>query len=132
MPSFSPISKLRLATCHPELQRLFNDVVELRDCAILVGHRGEADQAAACAAGKSRTPWPTSNHNCTPSRAVDVAPYPVDWSDIDGFKEFAAFVQERAVALGISIRWGGDFKHLKDYDHFELTYDGLGGTNGTT
>jgi hypothetical protein len=121
MPSFSAISKERLSTCHPDLQRLFNDVITARDCSILVGFRCEADQDLACKEGNSETPWPTSKHNCQPSRAVDVAPYPVNWGDIDGFREFASFVKERAAALNIGIRWGGDWSSLADLDHFELT-----------
>lgn len=120
MPAFSAISKERLATCDPRLQELFNDVVEFADCSILVGHRGKEAQDMACAAGNSRTPWPTSNHNCSPSRAVDVAPWPIQWEDIEGFRVFAAYVKSRAAALGIGIRWGGDFTTIKDYDHFEL------------
>lgn len=120
MPSFSPTSAARLATCDLLLQELFNDVVQQYDCAILVGHRGQADQDIACHDGKSKTPWPTSCHNSEPSRAVDAAPTPIDWSDIGRFKDFAAFVKIRAAALGIAIRWGGDFKTLHDYDHFEL------------
>lgn len=123
MPTFSAISLERLATCHPDLQRLFNDVVQTHDISILVGHRCEADQDIACREGKSHTPWPTSCHNAMPSRAVDVAPYPVNWGDIDGFRKLAAFVKERASALGIGIRYGGDFRTLPDYDHFELTPD---------
>lgn len=120
MALFSETSKTRLQTAHPDLQRLFFDVIQGWDCAILCGHRDEADQAAACAKGNSGTPWPTSKHNSCPSLAVDVAPYPVDWADIQRFKDFAAYVKGRAEALGIAIRWGGDFKSLKDYDHFEL------------
>jgi peptidoglycan L-alanyl-D-glutamate endopeptidase CwlK len=131
MPSFSLISKVRLQSCNPLLQRLFNDVIQTRDCAILVGERNQCDQDAACASGKSRAPWPTSKHNCSPSRAVDVAPFPIDWDDIKRFREFADFVKERAAALGISVRWGGDFKTIGDFDHWELTDNGIGGSDGT-
>jgi len=117
---FSEKSKERLQSCHSDLQKLFFDVIQMADCAILCGHRDEADQAAACAKGNSNTPWPTSKHNSCPSLAVDVAPYPIDWNDIQRFKDFATLVKERASALGIAIRWGGDFRTLADYDHFEL------------
>lgn len=127
MPLFSAISKERLATCDPRLQELFNDVIEFRDCSILVGHRGKAAQDLACAEGNSRAPWPTSNHNCSPSRAVDAAPYPIDWEDIERFKEFADYVKSRATALGIKIRWGGDYRTIKDYDHFELETENVTG-----
>lgn len=120
MPAFSDISKERLSTCHPDLQLLFNDVIQGWDCSILVGHRCEEDQNKACAEGKSHTPWPTSKHNSQPSMAVDVAPYPIDWSNIDRFRDFANYVQSRADALGIKIRWGGTFSRLSDLDHFEL------------
>lgn len=120
MPKFSATSTARLQTCAPALQELFNAVIEIQDCSILVGHRGQEDQDKACAAGKSQTPWPTSCHNSTPSRAVDAAPYPIDWNDIERFKQFAAVVKGIADARGIKIRWGGDFKTFKDYDHFEL------------
>lgn len=121
MPTFSPSSTERLATCDQRLQDLFNDVIKVRDCSIMVGYRCKEDQDLACAAGKSKAAWPTSLHNCQPSKAVDVAPWPIRWEDIDGFRLFAAYVKERAAALGIGIRWGGDFTNLKDYDHFELT-----------
>lgn len=120
MPTFSQTSLDRLATCHPDLQRLFNDVIQYRDCSILVGHRCEADQDVACATGKSHTPWPTSKHNSEPSMAVDAAPYPLVWEDIQRFKDFADFVMGRAAELGIKIRWGGTFKTLCDLDHFEI------------
>jgi len=123
MPAFSKTSLDRLATCHPKLRELFNDVVQTRDCTILVGFRDKTDQDIACHDGKSCAPWPTSPHNKTPSEGVDVAPYPIDWRNIDRFKEFAAFVKERAKALHIDINWGGDFTHLHDYDHFELKHD---------
>ncbi len=102
MNQFSPNSLARLHTCHLDLQRLFQDVLLYPDCSILVGHRCQADQDLACAAGKSHAPWP------------------IDWDDIGRFQAFALLVFARAAALGIGIRWGGDFTTIKDYDHFEL------------
>lgn len=122
MNAFSPTSLDRLSTCHPDLQRLFNAVVQTSDCTILVGFRDEADQDIACHDGKSCAPWPTSPHNKTPSEGVDVAPYPIDWRDIERFKAFAVVVKSTAQTLGIGIKWGGDFLHLHDYDHWELAW----------
>lgn len=136
MAVFSALSLQRLATCDARLQRLFNDVIQSRDCSILVGHRDAYAQAVAVATGKSKTPWPTSKHNSDPSLAVDVAPYPIDWSDIQAFKDFADFVLERAAVLGVPIRWGGDFTTIRDYDHFEIFElapgDGITGTDHGT
>ena len=64
--------------------------------------------------------WPNGKHNKKPSLAVDVVPYPVDWSDIERFIRFGWFVKGLAIGLGIKIRWGGDWKRFKDYPHFEL------------
>lgn len=120
MPKFSQTSQSRLAGCDPRLQELFQDVIQHQDCAILVGHRCEEDQNAACINGKSELVWPNSKHNTQPSLAVDAAPYPIDWDNIESFKLFGMFVKLRAKVLGIPIRWGGDFRSFKDYDHFEL------------
>ena len=43
MPAFSQRSKDRLATCHPDLQRVMNKVVERYDISIICGHRGEEE-----------------------------------------------------------------------------------------
>ena len=120
MPSFSKESQDRLSTCDYKLQELMNDVIQHADISILCGHRGKEDQDKACAAGNSKTPWPTSHHNCSPSAAVDIAPFPIDWNDNKRFKELGALVKQRAAALGIKIRWGGDFVSWKDLPHFEL------------
>lgn len=129
MPKFGLASREALATCHPDLQRLFNEVIKHWDCKVLEGHRGKAAQNAAYAAGASQLKWPFGNHNKKPSTAVDVVPYPVDWDDIEGFVAFAFFVQGVAAALGIKIRWGGDWnkdrrytdERFRDFPHFELT-----------
>lgn len=117
---FSPKSLERLQSCDSRLQILFQDVIQYQDCSILVGHRCEADQNAACSSGKSELIWPNSKHNSQPSLAVDAGPSPINWGNIEAFKLFGAFVKLRAKALSIPIRWGGDFHSFKDYDHFEL------------
>ncbi len=47
MPRFSRRSQHRLRTCKTSLQDVFNFVVELFDCTILEGHRGEEAQNRA-------------------------------------------------------------------------------------
>ena len=119
MPSFSTKSEAKLLTCDHRLQRLFREVVKSVDCTILCGHRGKEEQDEAYALGNSTLQWPHSNHNVTPSRAVDVAPYPVDWNDLSRFREFAVIVKEVAARMGIKVRWGGDWK-MRDYPHWEV------------
>ncbi|WP_448216272.1 M15 family metallopeptidase [Endozoicomonas sp. 2B-B] len=128
MPSFSKTSKARLETCHPDLQRLMNKVVERFDCSIICGHRGKEEQEKAFREGKSQARFGQSKHNTIPSIAVDVAPYPIDWEDREYFAHFAGYVRAVADDLGIKIRWGGDWnmdnrssdETFSDMPHFEL------------
>ena len=128
MANFGKTSKKRLKTCDEKLQSLFNEVVKVFDCSILVGHRGEEDQNKAYKEGNSQVKWPKGKHNKKPSSAVDVAPYPIDWEDRERFSYFAGFVKGVAWRLNIPIRWGGDWdgdtelsdNNFDDLVHFEL------------
>jgi peptidoglycan L-alanyl-D-glutamate endopeptidase CwlK len=135
MANFSSQSKYQLFTCHPDLQVLFNEVIKTFDCIVLEGFRNEANQEKAFAAGNSKLHWPNGKHNRTPSIAVDVSPYPVDWNNASRFFWFAGYVMGIASQLRASgkithdIRYGGDWnrnfditdeKGLRDLVHFEL------------
>ena len=109
MANFSDRSQVNLATCDEKLQEVFEQVVQHFDCTVLEGHRGEARQNQMISEGKSQLDWPNSNHNTSPSSAVDVAPYPIDWSNRDRFHLFAGYVMGIARSLGYSLRWGGDW-----------------------
>lgn len=121
MPRFSAKSLDRLDTCHPELRRLFLDVVAVHDCTVLEGHRSLERQAELVAEGKSKVR--RSKHNETPSLAVDVAPYPIRWDDTARFVAFGVYVCGRARELGIPLRWGGDWDG--DGDRSDQTFDDL-------
>lgn len=128
MPTFSTRSESQLRSCDPRLQAVFREVIEHRDCTVIVGHRGREDQEAAFETGHSQKHWPDGAHNATPSRAADVAPYPIDWKDRERFALFAGFVLGIATSMGVSLRWGGDWsgdgrtsdEKLSDLVHFEL------------
>lgn len=128
MFSFSSTSRSKLSQCHPLLQDLFYEVIKHVDCSIICGFRKEVDQNIAFSTGKSGVQWPDSNHNDTPSTAVDVVPYPIDWNDHNRFYNFVGFVRGIAVMKGIDIRvgadWDGDFEvkdqNFHDLPHFEL------------
>ena len=109
MPRFGKRSKKRLATCDDRLQDLFKIVIKYFDCTVIQGLRGEAEQNQAYDAGRSKLRYPDGKHNADPSKAVDVAPYPIDWSDRDRFHYFGGFVLGIASQLGLKIRWGGDW-----------------------
>lgn len=128
MPTFGKTSRKRLSQCDPRLQQLFNEVIKNYDCSILQGHRSEEEQNRYFDEGKSKVRYPNSKHNSKPSRAVDVAPYPLDWNNTNRFYHFAGCVQGIATQMGIKIRWGGDWDSDKDFSdqnfndlpHFEL------------
>ena len=128
MPSFSAKSKQHLASCDPDLIRLFNEVVKHFDCTVTCGFRSQVEQDEAYRTGRSQLQFPASNHNVYPSRAVDVIPYPVDWDDIDRFLLFIGFVKGVASQMGIKVRsgidWDDDWNikehRFLDYPHFEL------------
>ncbi len=120
MPKFGPASIKRLSECHPDLQALFYSVISEVDCSILCGYRGQKEQQEAYMTGHSKAQWKESPHNFSPSYAVDVAPFPIDWANEKRFNEFAAIVKWHAERLKIKIKWGGDFKSFKDRPHWEL------------
>jgi len=64
--------------------------------------------------------WPDGRHNKSPSRAVDLAPYPIDFQDIKRFEILGWFVKGLAKGLGIKVIWGGDWANFRDWGHFEL------------
>lgn len=120
MPKFGKRSRKELATAHPDLQRLFNEVVKMFDCAVICGHRGKADQEKAFAGGFSKVQWPKSKHNRVPSLAVDVAPFPSLFKDVSKFHDLAVVVKETAKRLGIKVTWGGAWKNFPDLPHWQI------------
>ena len=129
MPEFSHRSLERLRTCHPDIRKVLKTaIVNGPDFTILCGHRGEEEQTKAFVEGRSSLKWPHSKHNQSPSRAVDVAPYPVDWSDIGRFRVVVSYILGVADALGVEMRSGGDWDRdweesdewFRDGPHLEL------------
>ena len=127
MPQFSKTSAARLATCHPDLQKLFNEVIKTRDCTIICGARTLAEQQAAYAGGHSKLDGikKKSMHQVSKeqplSLAVDVLPFPLNWTDELGHFKFAAFVLETASKMGIKLEWGGNWQSFVDRPHYQLS-----------
>ena len=128
MARFGRRSKERLVTCEKDLQMLFNEVIKYVDCSVLEGHRNGERQNKLYEEGKTKVRYPNGRHNSSPSRAVDVTPYPVDWKDRERQTLFAGFVLGVANQIGINLRWGGDWDQdfevqdnkFDDFPHFEL------------
>ena len=125
MYKFSEASQKNLDTCDHHLKILFEQVITRRDCAVVCGHRGEVDQNAAFNSGKSKLKFPLSKHNTDPSEAVDVYPCVNGRiaTDEDSCRVFGGFVMGMASAMGMSIRWGGDWD--RDADVNDNTFNDL-------
>jgi hypothetical protein len=120
MPKFSESSLRHLEQCHPHLQQVAHEAIKHFDFKVICGHRGKAEQDKAFREKKSKVRWPDSKHNKNPSKAFDAVPVPLDWDDIDSFREMAAAMKDAAKRVHVSIRWGGDFKGFFDGPHFEI------------
>jgi peptidoglycan L-alanyl-D-glutamate endopeptidase CwlK len=135
MAEFGKRSMDRLATAHPDLQKVMKEAIKDFDFTILYGYRTPEEQKKLYEVGRhlDGDTWQVvgktvtnldgtvkkSKHNYNPSLAVDIAPYPIDWEDIDRFKTMVQIVKNAALRVGVSIKCGADWK-MRDYPHFEL------------
>jgi peptidoglycan LD-endopeptidase CwlK len=135
MASFGRRSLDRLATAHPDLQKVMKEAIQNFDFTVLYGYRTPEEQRDLYKIGRhwDGDTWEVvgktvtnldgtmkkSKHNYSPSLAVDIAPYPIDWGDIDRFKTMVQIVKNTAAKLGISITAGADWK-MRDYPHFQI------------
>jgi peptidoglycan L-alanyl-D-glutamate endopeptidase CwlK len=144
MVQFGSASRERLNTCNPNIQEVMFEVINLlpwtdpltsttiKDCTIIEGHRTLVRQNYLYDTRKSQVRWPNSKHNCSPSNAVDAAPYHdkrphIHWNNKDEFGAFSRLVLTVATTLEISLRWGGDWDQdgvRVDRDPHEKFFDG--------
>jgi peptidoglycan LD-endopeptidase CwlK len=143
MPTFSKVSLDRLSTCHEDLQTVLNEVIKDFDFTVICGERTIEEQQKLFAQGRTtKGPIVTwvdgvkkkSNHNYSPSKAVDIAPYPIDWNDRERFIYLAGHIMStadrlfRECKIEHKIRWGGDWNNndrtkdekQTDLPHFEI------------
>ena len=122
----------KLSTCHKDLIKLVR-LVETRtpfDFTVLEGHRSIERQKELFDQGKSKIDGVSrlGKHNYSPSQAIDLAPYPIDWEDSKRFMVLGGVVLSCAKELGLTVRWGADWDMDGDYNdhrfvdmpHFEL------------
>ena len=131
-------SKRKLATCHPMLKTIAQDVLVVSpyDISIIHGFRGEQLQNDLYDNNKSTKIWPDSKHNNTEngkpySLALDFAPWvgsDINWNDTHIFACIAGCFFVVACDRGVRIRWGGDWdsdgstkdQGLMDWGHIEI------------
>lgn len=115
---------------HPDLVRVVKRAIQItrQDFVVIEGVRTPERQRELYAQGRSKpgkkVTWTlTSNHFKKADgygHAVDLCPYPVDWSDLRKFAEIAKAMKLAARDENVSIAWGGDWRTNKDSPHFEL------------
>jgi hypothetical protein len=122
---YSAKSQAKLDSADERLQQVFKEAARWWNVTIIEGHRSTRRQRQLYMAGKSKLDGVTkrSNHNHEPSRAVDAAPYPIDWQDTDRFYRFGFYVLGLAAAMGVKLRWGGDWD--SDGDTTDQTFNDL-------
>lgn len=128
MPTFSDRSINNLKTADGRLSLICCLVIKHFDFTVIDGHREEEEQNAFYEAGQSKLRWPDSAHNSYPSRAIDIAPYPIHWEDAERFVYLAGWMMAMAEEHGVKLRWGGDWdadtevrdERFRDLGHFEI------------
>lgn len=127
MTNLDPRSEANLVGVHPDLIAIVRHAYAntTQPFEVIAGLRTVAQEAANVAKGASETMHsrhlPNSHGlGC----AVDVAALVnghIDWSAQPYFGIDVA-MQAASKALNIPVEWGGDWKTLKDYGHFQLPW----------
>ena len=105
MPRFGKKSKERLKGVDTKLVNVLNELVKIMDVTIIEGLRTQERQNELVKKGASKTKY--SKH--IQGKAVDVAPYPIDWNDRDRFHYMGGMIRGIAKQLNVNVRWGGDW-----------------------
>ena len=105
MPRFGKKSKERLKGIDTKLVNVLNELVKIMDVTIIEGLRTQERQNELVKKGASKTKY--SKH--IQGKAVDVAPYPIDWNDRDRFHYMGGMIRGIAKQLNVNVRWGGDW-----------------------
>ena len=132
---FGERSLARLATVDARLAVLCHRAIQIvpYDLTVLCGRRTREEQAEALRTGHSKVAWPDSKHNVLEpddlAKAVDLAPYPIDWTDHYRFCHLAGVMETLAVERDIPLTWGGNWdgdgvlvtdQRLIDLPHFQV------------
>ena len=105
MPKFGKRSKERLRGVDTRLVNVLNELIKIMDVTIIEGLRSKQRQEKLLKEGKTKTKF--SKH--IEGKAVDLAPYPIDWEDRDRFHYMGGMIRGIAKQLNINVRWGGDW-----------------------
>lgn len=106
-----------LAGVHTDLVRVAVRAIQIsdHDFGVHEGRRSLERQRELIARGVS---WTLRSKHLV-GRAVDLYPWPLDWSDHASFKTVADAMKQAATELDVDVDWGVDLWG-KDGPHFQL------------
>ena len=124
MPKFGKKSLTNLKGVNTKLVNVLNQTIKYFDFSVIEGLRDIETQKEYVEKGVSETL--KSKH--LEGRAVDIAPYPIDYDNIKRFIYLGGYILGVASELGVNLRWGMDWdmdtyvKDTKfiDAGHFEM------------
>ena len=105
MYKFGKRSRERLKGVDARLVNVLNELIKIMDVTIIEGLRSKERQQELLAQGKTKTKY--SKH--IQGKAVDLAPYPINWEDREMFHYMGGMLRGLGKAMGVNIRWGGDW-----------------------
>ena len=105
MYKFGKRSRQRLKGVDPRLVNVLNELIKIMDVTIIEGLRSKQRQEILLKEGKTKTKF--SKH--IKGKAVDLAPYPIDWEDRERFHYMGGMLRGIAHEMGVKIRLGGDW-----------------------
>lgn len=121
-----PLCESKLMQAHPDIASWYREKKKLYpNLHISFSYRTMKEQNELFAQGKTLLQWPNSKHNNQLPNGLPCA-LALDLFQIDEdgngrfSRQFYSLLNDQNRADRAPIRWGGDFKSLKDYDHFEL------------
>lgn len=111
-------SMQHLSGVHPDLVAVVKRAIEIttQDMMVIEGVRHINRQRELVAKGASKT----MNSRHLTGHAVDLAPWPIDWDDLDRFRQVADAMKQASEELDVPVIWGGDWRTFYDGPHFEL------------
>lgn len=119
MPKLGKRSKKRLEGVDGRLIALLERVCQYFDITVIEGKRSQERQNMLVEQGKSKTKF--GKH--VQGKAVDIAPYPIDWKARDDFHYLGGFVLGIATQMGLNVRWGGDWSDSSLSENQRTTKD---------
>lgn len=125
MMKWSETSIKRMTGVHPELISVANRALSYQVIDMIVlpdgGVRTVKRQQELVAKGASKTL--KSKHLIQKDgygHALDLAPFPIDWDDIERFRLVSVQMFKAAKELNVGIEWGGAWKSFPDFPHYQI------------